>query len=165
MGGGVGVAAGDGHTRLGEAQFGGNHMHDSLAAAAEAMQRDAVVAAVALEGGEHLLSQGISEGARLGCGGHDVINRGHGALGESHRQAQIFQGCKGLGAGHLMNQVQTDKQLGGAARQLGHPMQIPDLVVEGAGTHARSVRLSLKPKAAPRGSRPAAGASDGAPRR
>ena len=85
VGGGVRVAAGDGHTRLGEAQFGGNHMHDSLAAAAEAMQRNAVVAAVALEGGEHLLSQGISKGARLGCGGHDVINRGHGALGESHR--------------------------------------------------------------------------------
>ena len=60
-------------------------MHDSLAAAAEAMQRNAVVAAVALEGGEHLLRQGISEGTRLGCGGHDVINRGHGALGESHR--------------------------------------------------------------------------------
>ena len=33
-----------------------------------------------------------------------------------------------------MDQMQTDKQLGGTAGELRHPMQAPHLVVEGAGT-------------------------------
>ena len=94
-----------------------------------------MLAAVALQGGQHLLSQRIGEGTRLARGGHDVIHRGHGALGVAHRQTQILEGRKGLGAGHLMDQVQANEQLGGPARELSNPMQIPDLVVKGAGAH------------------------------
>jgi len=131
----VGVAAGDGHAWLGEAQLRGDHVHDPLAAAAEAVQGDAVRGAVGLERGQHLLRQRIGEGPRLGGGGHDVIHRGHGALGVAHAQAQVLEAGKGLRAGHLMDQVQADEQLAGAAGQLGDPVQIPDLVVKGAGAH------------------------------
>ena len=37
-----------------------------------------------------------------------------------------------------MDQVQANEQLGGAPGQLGDPMQIPDLVVEGAGAQSLS---------------------------
>ena len=53
-----------------------------------------------------------------------MIHRGHRALGVAHPQSEILEGCKGLGAGHLMDQVQADEQLGGATRQLGDPVQI-----------------------------------------
>ena len=150
VGGGMGIAAGDGHARLGETKFGGDHVHDALTASAKAMQGDAVLGAVGLEGDQHLLRQRIGEGPRLGGGGHDVIHRGHGALGVAHAQAQIPEACEGLWAGDLMDQVQADEQLAGPAGQLGDPMQIPDLVVEGAGTHGWPMRLRIQPKAAPR---------------
>ena len=138
VGGGVGIAAGHGHAGLGEAQFGRNHVHDPLAAAAEAVQGDGVVGAVDLQGGQHRLGQGIGEGPSLGGGGHDVVHRGHGALRVPHREPQIPQGCEGLGAGDLMDQVESNEQLGGATRQIRHPVQLPDLVVEGAGAHAEA---------------------------
>lgn len=142
VGGGVGIAAGHGHARLGKTQFGGDHVHDPLAATAEAMQGDAVTGTVALQGGEHRLGQGVSEGADLGGGGDDVVHRGHRALGVAHRQAQIVQGGEGLGAGDLMDQVQPDEQLGGTTRQVGDPVQLPDLVVEGAGAQEEGSRRS-----------------------
>ena len=35
-----------------------------------------------------------------------------------------------------MDQMKTHEQLGGSAGKLRHPMQVPHLVVEGAGTQA-----------------------------
>ena len=138
VGGGMGIPAGDGHARLGEAQFGGDHMDDALTAAADAMEANAVLGAVGLQGGQHFLGQRISKRPRLGGGGHDVIDGGHGALRVPHAQPQVPQGRKSLGAGDLMDEVQANEQLGGAPGQLGNPMQIPDLVVEGAGAQSLS---------------------------
>ena len=138
VGGGVGIAAGHRHAGLGEPQFGGDHMHDPLAATTEAMEGDAVVGAIALEGLEHRFGQGVGEGPRLGGGRHDVVDRGHGALGMEHAEAEVAQASKGLGRGHLMDEMQADKQLGGATGKLGDPVQIPNLVVKGAGAQERS---------------------------
>ena len=49
VGGGVAVAAHDGHARLGQAQLGADHVDDALLRAAEAVQRDAEFAAVRFE--------------------------------------------------------------------------------------------------------------------
>ena len=85
VGRGVGVTAGHGHARLGQTQLGGNHVHDPLATAADAVQGDAVLGAVGLERRQHFLRQGIGKGARLGGGRNDVIHRGDRALGVPHR--------------------------------------------------------------------------------
>lgn len=135
VGGGVRIAAGDRHARLAEPQLRRDHMDDALAAAAEAMQGDAVLGAVALQGGEHLLGEGIGKGTDLGGGGHDVIHSGHSALGMAYTQAQLLQGGEGLWAGHLMDEVQADEQLGGPSGQLRHAVHVPDLVVQRAGAH------------------------------
>ena len=120
-------------------------MHDPLAAAAEAVERDAMGGAIGLQGGEHLLGQGIGEGPGLGGGGHDVIHRGHGELGVAHPQAEVVQGREGLGAGDLMDEVQANEELGGASGQVGHPVQVPDFVVESAGAHGESRRVASSP--------------------
>lgn len=135
VGGGVRIAAGDRHAGLTETQLRRDHMDDALAAAAEAMQGDAVLGAVALQGGEHLLGEGIGKGTDLGGGGHDVIDRGHGELGMAHTQAQLPQGGESLGTGHLMDEVKADEQLGGPSGQLRHAVHVPDLVVQRAGAH------------------------------
>ena len=142
----MGITAGDGHARLGEAQFGGDDMDDALAATADAMQANAVIGAVGLQCGQHFLGQRISKRSRLGGGGHDVIDRGHGAFRVPHAQPQVPQGRESLGTGDLMDQVKADEQLGGAPGQLGNPMQIPDLVVEGAGAQSLSSQLKDQPK-------------------
>jgi hypothetical protein len=61
----------------------------------------------------------------------------------------------------LMNEVQTDEQLGGTAGQLGHLMQIPDLVVKGAGAHGGASSGTVERKAAIAGITPAAPAATG----
>ena len=89
--------------------------------------------------------QGIGEGSGLAGGGHDVIHGGHRALGVAHREAQVLQRGEGLGAGDLMDQMQTDEQLGGAAWQLRHPVQIPDLVVQRCRAHLYPTRADRSP--------------------
>ena len=39
----------------------------------------------------------------------DVVHGGHRAFGVAHAQPQILQGCKGLRAGDLMDQVQANE--------------------------------------------------------
>jgi len=136
VGGGVGITAGHGHARLGQAQLRGHHMHDSLAATAKAIEMDAVLLAVALQGAEHFFGQSIGEGPRLARRGHDVVHGGHRAFGVAHAEPQILQGCKGLWAGDLVDQVQANEELRRPAGQLSNLMQGPDLVVEGGCAQA-----------------------------
>ena len=136
VGGSVRITAGHGHARLSQAQLRGHHMHDSLAATAKAIEMDAVLMAVALQGAEHFFGQSIGEGPRLARGWHDVVHRGHRAFGVADTQPQILQGSKGLRTGDLMDQVQANEQLRRPAGQLSHLMQGPDLVVEGGCAQA-----------------------------
>ena len=138
MGGGVGVTASHGHSWLGQAKLGSNHMHDPLATTTEAVECDAMPLAIPLQGAEHFLCKRIREWPSLAEGGNDVVDGGHRALRTAHRQTFLVESGKSLGAGYLMNQVQTDEQLCGTARQICDTMQIPDLVVEGSAAHSRS---------------------------
>ena len=116
MRGGMGITTGNSHSRLGQPQFWSNHMHNSLTTAAQPIEGDAMASTIPLEGAEHLLGQRISERSLLTDGRNDVINGGHRAFWAAHRQTLVIQCCKCLRAGHLVNQVQTDKQLSGASR-------------------------------------------------
>ena len=134
MGGGVRVATRHGHPWLSQTQLWSDHMHDSLSTTAQTVQDNAVLSAVTFQRAEHLLSQGVFKWALLGDGGDDVIDRGNGSLRTTHGQSFVLQGSKGLGAGDFMDQMQTHEQLGGSTGKFRHPMQIPHLVVKGAGT-------------------------------
>jgi hypothetical protein len=60
----VAVAARDRHARLREAQLRADDVHDALLRRAEVVTADAEVAAVALEGDEHLLGHRVERRAR-----------------------------------------------------------------------------------------------------
>ena len=109
-------------------------MNNALATAAQAVQHNALLGAVAFQGAEHLLRQGVSEWTLLRGGRHDVVDGGNSPFRTAHRQALVLQRGEGLGAGDFMDQMQTHEQLCGSTGEVRHPMQIPHLVVEGAGT-------------------------------
>ena len=44
-----------------------------------------------------------------------------------------------------MNEMEADEQLGGATGQLSDLVQIPDLVVEGAGAHSQCSQWNESP--------------------
>ena len=144
MGGGMGIAAGDGHAWLSQPKLRSNHVHDALTTTTEAVQGDAMALAVAFQGAEHLLRQRVGEGPGLACGGNDVIHRRHGALRAAHRKTLVVEGSESLRAGDLVDQMQTDQQLGGTTRKIRHTVQFPDLVVKRAAAHSGPV-ISASP--------------------
>ena len=132
MGRGVGIATGNGHARLTQPQLRSNHVDNALLAAVKAVETQTMVRAVLLQGAEHGLSQRIGQGPALIRGGDNVIHRCYGALRMSHLETPLPQHGERLGAGHLMDEVQANEQLGLTTWQLRHPMQRPDLVIERA---------------------------------
>ena len=82
------------------------------------MEGDAMALTVAFQRAEHFLRQRIGEGASLAGGGHDVIHGGHRPLWATHRQPLVLEGSKSLRTGDLVNEVQTDQQLGGPTGEI-----------------------------------------------
>ena len=146
VGGGVGITAGHGHARC-QAQLRSHHMHDSLAPAAEAIEMNAVLVAVALQRAEHFFGQSIGEGSRLARRWHDVVHGGHRAFGVAHAQPQILQAAKACG---LVTSWIKCRPMKSCVAPLGSSnlMQGPDLVVEGGCAQALYLRQTGQPKAA-----------------
>ena len=124
----VAVAARDGHARLGEPEFGSDHVDDALAARGVVVEGDAEVAAVALERREHRLGHRVLERPREAAGRHDVVDGGERALGEPDRPASPSQVVEGLRRGHLVHEVKADEQLRLPRRERPHLVQVPDFL-------------------------------------
>ena len=97
-----------------------------------------MLAAVALQGAEHLLRQRISKGSGLIRGGNNVVHGRHRSLRTTHLQPLVFQGNKCLRARHLVDQMQPNQQLGRATREFRNAMEIPNFVVQGSAAHSHS---------------------------
>jgi hypothetical protein len=128
-------AAGDRHARLGEAELGPDHVDDALLATRRAVEADARLLGVPLERDHHLLGQRVGQGPLLVVGRDDVVDGGDGAFGEAHRHVHLAQHCEGLGARDLVDQVETDEELGLTSGQLAHAVRVPDLVEETPARH------------------------------
>jgi hypothetical protein len=88
MGRGVGVAADDGHARLGEPQFRTDDVHDSLLRRVQIEQPDPEVARV-LDQRVHLMGrQLIGDGKPAISSGNVVIDRCHSELGPANPPAR-----------------------------------------------------------------------------
>ena len=131
MRGRVTVAAGDRHARLREPELGPDHVDDALPDVAEAHEADAEVAHVALERGHHVLGHHVEERPRALARRHDVIDRRERAVDERDLPAVGPEGVERLRTGHLVDEVQADKELGLAGRKLPHRVQVPDLLEKG----------------------------------
>ena len=122
VGGGVGVAAHDGHARLGEALLGADHMHDALLGVAHREVGDPELVGVAAQG-LHLGAADLVGDGLVDVGGGDVVVLGgHRQVGPPHAPARQPQPVEGLRRGHLMHEVQVDvEQVGLAVAAPGPP--------------------------------------------
>jgi hypothetical protein len=91
------VAAGDGHPRLGQAQFRSDDVDDALPVVAEAGQAHAELTAIALERRNHVLGHHIQERPLPLARGHDVVDGRERAIQERHLPAVGTQRVEGLG--------------------------------------------------------------------
>ena len=103
-------------------------MNYALIAGTDAIERNMIGLNISFDRPDHFLGQIVKERTRLIFGGDDVIDRGKGALGESDFQAQIAKHAECLGAGHFMDKMGTDQQLGGAIGEFSNGMPIPNFM-------------------------------------
>ena len=125
VGGGVRVAAHDGHARLGDAELGADHVDDALAVGAERVNGDAELLAVALErfhlhAGELVLDPRRD---RRAVGGGVVVGGGERAVGPADSATGEAQPVEGLRAGDLVDEVQIDVD-----QAVGDLVGLPDLL-------------------------------------
>ncbi len=132
VGGRVRVAADDRHPGLGEAQLRTDDVDDPLVRRAQAVERDAELAAVV---GQHL---DLGGGHRVGDRQRAVVGR-DGVIGGGHRPTRMTdpqpagpQPGERLGAGDLVDEVEVDGQDGRGARLVDDDVVVPDLLDEGA---------------------------------
>ncbi len=128
VGGGVGVSAGDGCARLGDSLFGTDDMDNALFSRGDVEESDSKIGAIFAEFLDHGVGQGVLEGLDPLVSRDDMVDRGEGALGECHFQAEVPEHSKRLRAGHLMDQVGPDEELGGAVGKFFHGMPVPDFL-------------------------------------
>ena len=133
VGGGMGVAAGDGGAGLGDALLRTDHVDDALGAGRGVEEADAVVLGVLTEGLDHLLGDRVGIGFLELVGRDDVVDRGEGTLRVLHLEAEVPEHAEGLGARHLVDEVRADEQLGLPVRQLAHRMRFPNFLEQGLG--------------------------------
>ena len=68
-----------------------------------------------------------------------MVRDREGPVWPTHRTPCRAKACKGLGRGHLVDQVQVNIEDGLAVGIFRHPVRIPDLVIEGFAGHPRDL--------------------------
>jgi hypothetical protein len=96
----------------------------------EVVERDAEVAAVALEGAHHGLGHGVAERTGGIARGHDVIDGREGTLRESDGPAAKAKLVEGLRGRHFVDEMQPDEELGLTRWEDAHGMRVPDFLEE-----------------------------------
>ena len=109
---GVRVAAHDGHARLGDAEFGSDDVDDALILVTTRKDRDAELLAVLLERFELASRDRVGDRRRDGIGRYVVVGGRERAVGTAHGATVQAQAVEGLGARHLVDEVQVDVEEG-----------------------------------------------------
>ena len=89
---------------------GPDHVDDALVAVVQVVEPDAELPAVAPQGIDLLLGDRIGDRQPAVGGRHVVVDGGHGPLGPPHLAPGKPQPFEGLGAGHLVDELQVDVQ-------------------------------------------------------
>ena len=149
VGGGVGIAADDGHPGQGRALLRPHHMHNTLAHVVDLEFDDVEIAAVVVQGlhlqARHRVGNGRHPATALhALGGHVVVGHrqvGVQAPGLAPRHAQALES---LGRGHFVEQVSVDIDQRAAVVALPHQVAVPQFVVQGLSAHGIHLELSLE---------------------
>ena len=132
VGGGVAVAANDGHAGERQALFRPNDVHDPLARVVYGNVRHGEVADIFLQGLQ------LKDAVRLRTypprrGRHIVVGHGDGGARLTNLPARGAQTLERLRAGDFVNEVPVDVEDGRAVRQGLDDVGVPDFVEQGAG--------------------------------
>ena len=131
VGGGVGVAADDGHPRLGRSLLGSDHMDDPLARIIQAVEGDPELPAIGDQGVDLALGQRVPDGQSPSGGGHAVVDGGQSQVRSAHRPSGQPEPIESLRRGDLVDEVQVDVEQGRFALDLPHQMAVPYLFEQG----------------------------------
>ena len=135
MGGGMRIAADDGHARQRGTLLGPDDMHDALALVGNIKVRDALLARIRIQGFHLQTGNRVGDaGAAIG-GGHVVIDHGQISRNPPGLASGELEPVEGLRAGHFMEQVAVDVDETGAVFFLMDDVGVPELVVERSGVH------------------------------
>ena len=137
VGGGVAVAADDGHARLGPALLGPDDVDDALVGVAHGVAGDAELGRVVVEHLELLGRDRVGDRLVDVGGGDVVVRRRHREIGAPHGAPGQAQPVEGLRRGHLVHQVQVDEQQVGLGFGRMDDVRVPDLLAERAWRHQR----------------------------
>ena len=100
-------------------------MHDPLLSARQVKESHSVFLAIAAQLPDHRIGQRIREWLLALVGRYDMVYRSERSMRIGDLQIEIAQHAKGLRAGHLVNEVSSDKQLRLAVRQRFDRMGVP----------------------------------------
>ena len=144
VGGGVAVAAHDGHARHGESLLRPDHMDDALVGMTHGVLGHAVLGGVVTKHLHLLGRDGVGDGL-VGVGRGDVVVLGgHGEVGPAQGTVGQPQAVEGLWGRHLVHQVQVDVEKVGAVAPGHHDVVVPDLLAQCSwrGCHRRLAGVS-----------------------
>ena len=128
----MGVAASNGHTRLGHTFFRAHDVDNALFCRRGAKELDAVRLGVVFDMGEHLFGNAVLERTvafREG-GRNNMVDRGESAFREQHLLAFFAELGEGLRTRHFVAEVKPDKELALAARQLSYRVAFENFLIE-----------------------------------
>ena len=141
VGGGMGIAANDGHAGLGHALFGADDVDDALADVVHAPVFETEFATVPLQRLDLDAGYLLGDAGGAVAGRHVVVGHRDDGFGPAHRAAGVAQPFEGLGAGYLMDQVAVDVDELGAVVLGIDDMALPNLVEQGTRcSHDRVLR-------------------------
>jgi hypothetical protein len=123
----VAVTARDRHAWLREPELGPDDVDNTLVCAADVVERNAVLGAVALERRHHCLGHRVEERPLTPRRRHDVIDRRERAVRERDAPAALAEHVERLRAGDLVHEVKADEQLRLTGRQAPDRMRVPYL--------------------------------------
>ena len=137
VGGGVAIAADNGHAGQGKALFGADNMHDALPLIADIEHLNPEFAGVFAQGFDLDAAFLIAYiGQAVGGGGDVVIDYGQRGGELMHRAARHAQALEGLGGGDFMQQMAVDIDQACAVIGLVDHVVIPDFLKQRAGLHS-----------------------------
>src|SRR5690606_29391562 len=102
---------------------------------------DAELTTGLLELHDHALGERVAEWAQPRVRRHDVVDGREGLLRVGDAELQIAEHAEGLRAGYLVEQVQTDENLGLASGQDLHQVLVPNFLKQ-AFSHVAPSRMA-----------------------
>ena len=132
VGGGMTVAADDGHTGLGHSLLRPNDVNNALAHVIRVVEGDAEGGGVLAESGDLLLGEWVRVGLNPVVGGDVVIGRRQREVRSPDLAAAQAEPFEGLRRGDLMHEVQIDIEQIGLTVDAPDEMVVPDLLGQGA---------------------------------